>query len=88
MLQELKEDNAILLWHKNDYEVFIEYYKFIFPEFAQSTAMNYNDLSYRQEFFLILKDMDKSDPQIKAILSVTQNAIDVTNYRIKKHQSH
>ncbi|MGI6224227.1 MAG: tetratricopeptide repeat protein [Prevotella sp.] len=84
LYDEIVNGGKTLLWKKEDFTNFIEYYKVVNLQFVQSLETEYDNLSSTHKFFMILSDMGKTDEEIQQIMGLSYGAFRTTKYRIKK----
>lgn len=85
MLYDCIQDNdSIIHWSNQDLMDFLEYIKFIHPEFINQIDAAYENLSPKQYFYLALTSvMGKSEKQAEQILAVSPSTIRSIKSRIK-----
>ena len=84
LYQKILDGGKAILWTKEDFSNFIEYYKVINLPFVQSLETEYDRLSSTHKFFMILTDMGKDDEEIQRILGMSYGAFRTAKYRIRK----
>lgn len=72
------------LWRKHDFESFIEYYSLVDVQFVASLETDYDGLSPKQKYFLILEHVGKSDAEIQNTLGVAEVTMRSIRSRIGK----
>ncbi len=83
LYQDILDGKNTLTWNKKDFEHFLEYYKLIDLPFITNLQTNYDHLSPRYQFFLVLKKMGKTDEEIQKILAISSTTVRTTKSRIK-----
>ena len=73
---------------KHDFESFASYYSLVDVEYVASLDADYDGLSPKQKFFLIMEHMDKSETEIQNALGVAEVTMRSIRSRIgKKHKA-
>lgn len=80
--EEVVAGQKVLLWHKQDFVAFLEYYATINHGFMQQIDGNYTGLSVAHRFYLCLKAMQKSDEEVQDIMGLKPGALRTMRYRI------
>jgi len=83
LYDEIIGGGTVVLWGKNEFNHFIEYFKLIDLPFVVQLETEYMELSPRYKFFSILTHMGKSDDEIERIMGISYNTIRSTRTRIK-----
>lgn len=83
LYQDILDGKNTHTWNKKDFEHFLEYYKLIDLPFITHLQTDYDHLSPRYQFFLVLKEMGKTDEEIQGILAVSSTTVRTTKSRIK-----
>lgn len=83
LYQDILDGKNTLTWNKRDYENFLEYYKVVDLPFATQLQVEYDHLSPRYKFFLVMKNMGKSEEMIQDIMVISSGTIRVIKSRIK-----
>lgn len=85
---EAMAGQTTVLWKKHDFESFASYYSLVDVEFVASLDADYDGLSPKQKFFLIMEHMDKSETEIQNALGVAEVTMRSIRSRIgKKHKA-
>ena len=85
---EAMAGQTTVLWKKHDFESFASYYSLVDVEFVASLDAEYDGLSPKQKFFLIMEHMDKSETEIQNALGVAEVTMRSIRSRIgKKHKA-
>lgn len=85
---EAMAGQTTVLWKKHDFESFASYYSLVDVEFVASLDAEYDGLSPKQKFFLIMEHMDKSESEIQNALGVAEVTMRSIRSRIgKKHKA-
>jgi tetratricopeptide (TPR) repeat protein len=83
LYQQIAEGGNALMWHKEDFNDFIEYYRLNNLQFVRHLEDDYKQLSPSNKFFMILYNMGKTDSDVKKILNLTNGALRTARSRIK-----
>lgn len=85
---EAMAGQTTVLWKKHDFESFASYYSLVDVEYVASLDAEYDGLSPKQKFFLIMEHMDKSETEIQNALGVAEVTMRSIRSRIgKKHKA-
>ena len=85
---EVMAGQTTVLWKKHDFESFASYYSLVDVEYVASLDAEYDGLSPKQKFFLIMEHMDKSETEIQNALGVAEVTMRSIRSRIgKKHKA-
>lgn len=85
---EAMAGQTTVLWKKHDFESFASYYSLVDVEYVASLDTEYDGLSPKQKFFLIMEHMDKSETEIQNALGVAEVTMRSIRSRIgKKHKA-
>lgn len=85
---EAMAGQTTVLWKKHDFESFASYYSLVDVEYVASLDAEYDGLSPKQKFFLIMEHMDKSEGEIQNALGVAEVTMRSIRSRIgKKHKA-
>lgn len=85
---EAMAGQTTVLWKKHDFESFASYYSLVDVEFVASLDADYDGLSPKQKFFLIMEHMEKSETEIQNALGVAEVTMRSIRSRIgKKHKA-
>lgn len=83
---EVMRGETTVLWRKHDFESFVEYYSLVDVQFVASLSADYDGLSPKQKFFLIMEHAGKSDAEIQAALGVAEVTMRSIRSRIGKRK--
>lgn len=81
---ESMNGKTTVLWRKHDFESFVEYYSLVDVQFVASLDTDYDGLSPKQKFFLIMEHAGKSDAEIQSALGVAEVTMRSIRSRIGK----
>lgn len=82
LYQDILDGKNTLTWNKRDYENFLEYYKVVDLPLVTQLQTEYNHLSPRYQFFLVLKNMGKTEEEIQDIMVISSGTIRTIRSRI------
>lgn len=77
-------EKTTVLWAKKDFECVVEYYRLVDVEFVDSLERGYHGLTPKQQFFLILEHMGKTDTEIMSIMAVAEVSLRSIRSRVNK----
>ncbi|NPD91289.1 tetratricopeptide repeat protein [Xylanibacter muris] len=80
---KIKEGGNTIKWDKNDFECAIDYYSTIDAQFVINIKTNYNNLSPKYQFFMILENEGKDNEELKKIYGIGDSSIRSIRSRIK-----
>lgn len=83
LYDQIKQDNSIVTWTKDDLQCFIDFYKANDYASYSRIIRKYGTQTAKSTFFLILYEMGKDDKKVRQIMGITQEAIRSTRHRIK-----
>lgn len=83
LYQDILDGKNTLTWNKRDYENFMEYYKVVDLPFVTQLQTEYDHLSPRYQFFLVMKNMGKSEEEIQDIMVISSGTIRTIKSRVK-----
>ncbi|HEY9551429.1 MAG TPA: hypothetical protein VIQ97_03990 [Prevotella sp.] len=84
----IQDNDNIIHWSNQDLMDFLEYLKFIHPEFINQIDAAYQNLSPKQYFYLALTEaMNKTEKQAEQILAVSPSTIRSIKSRIKSKKN-
>ena len=83
---EAMAGQTTVLWRKHDFESFVTYYSLVDVQFVASLESDYDGLSPKQKFFLIMEHAGKDDVEIQNALGVAEVTMRSIRSRIGKKQ--
>lgn len=83
LYERIQNGETVVSWNKNDFCNFIEYYKLIDFPYVFHLETDYDHLSPRYVFFMILEHMGKDIEELERILGISYNTVRSTKSRIK-----
>ena len=83
---DVMEGKTIALWRKKEFENFIEYYRLINMSYVDALEVEYDSLSPKNQFFLIMEHIGKSDKEIMRIMGLADGSIRSIRSRINKRR--
>ena len=83
LYQDVLDGKNTLTWNKKDFENFLEYYKLVDLPFATHLQTDYDHLSPRYQFFLVLKNMGKTEEEIQNVMVISSTTIRTIKSRVK-----
>lgn len=86
LYQDILDGKNTLTWNKKDFEHFLEYYKLIDQPFITHLQTDYDHLSPRYQFFLVLKEMGKADEEIQEIMVISSTTVRTTKSKIRSRR--
>lgn len=85
LYDQIGEGGTTITWTVDDYNCFIDFYKASHFTSYERIIKKYSPKTAHNIFFLILYEMGMKDQDVRRIMSITQEAIRSTRYRINKH---
>lgn len=82
----IMDGGTIVLWNKDDFTCFIEYYRLLNLPFVIHIEEDYDSLSPKNKFYEIMHHIGKTDEDISRVMGVTAVTIRVTKKRIKEKE--
>lgn len=82
LYQDIKSGKNTLTWSKHDYEEFIEYYRLIDLPFIVQLETEYDHLSPRYQFYMVLVKEGLSDEDIQKIMVITPAGLRTIRFRV------
>ncbi|WP_314666068.1 tetratricopeptide repeat protein [Prevotella aurantiaca] len=82
----IMEGQTIVFWRKKEFENFIEYYRLININFVDNLESEYDMLSPKNQFFLVMEHLGKSDKEIMRIMGLADGSIRSIRSRINKRR--
>ena len=82
----IMEGQTIVFWRKKEFENFIEYYRLININFVDYLESEYDMLSPKNQFFLVMVHLGKSDKEIMRIMGLADGSIRSIRSRINKRR--
>lgn len=86
LYNDIMDGGTVVMWHKDDFTCFIEYYKLLNLPFVIHLEEDYNSLSPKNKFYEIMRHLGRSDEDISITMGVTAVTIRVTKKRIKEKE--
>ena len=86
LYEHVRGGGTIVTWTKNDIQNFIEYYRINNMAFVNQLETDYDHLSPRYKFFLILYHMGYNDTEVKRILGISDGTLRTNKHRIREKQ--
>lgn len=83
LFNDIKSGGTVNLWHKSDFEKFIEYYRIEHSEAIDKLEKEYSNLTTINLFYLILCDMGYNEIKAQDILGISPGAFRTMKSRIK-----
>ena len=83
----IMEGQTTVLWRKKEFENFIEYYRLINMSFVDSLDSEYDTLSPKYQFFLVMEHLGKTDKDIMHIMGLADGSIRSIRSRINKRRT-
>ncbi|MDD7530346.1 MAG: hypothetical protein PUK16_05270 [Prevotellaceae bacterium] len=83
----IMEGQTTVLWKKKEFENFLEYYRLVDMEFMDMLELEYDELSSKYKFFMVMEHWGKSDKDIMRIMGLAESSIRSARSRINKRRS-
>ncbi len=82
----IMEGQTTVLWKKKEFENFLEYYRLVDMEFMDTLELEYEELSSKYKFFMVMEHLGKSDKDIMHIMGLAESSIRSAKSRINKRR--
>lgn len=79
-----QKQGTAALWSRSDFRDFVEYYRVIDLPFVYHLDTDYDGLSPKNKFFLILYNLGMTDADVQRVLGIGQSTIRTTFTRIRR----
>lgn len=84
LFSEIMDGKTTVLWKKHDFESVIEYYRLVDMEYVDAIENNYDGLSPKYMFCLILEHIGKTDAEIMQVMGLAEVSLRSVRSRINK----
>ena len=86
LFSEVQNGGTTVLWRKHDFESVIEYYRLVDVNFVDRLDNDFDELSPKYKFFMIMEHCGKKDSEIMSIMGVAEVSLRSIRSRINKRK--
>lgn len=83
LYRHIMSGGTIVTWSKDDMKHFMEYFKLVDLSFMKRLEEDYDHLSLRYKFYMVLVHMGKNDEEVQCVMGISPSSVRSIKSRIK-----
>ena len=83
LYRHIMSGGTIVTWSKDDMKHFMEYFKLVDLSFVKRLEEDYDHLSLRYKFYMVLVHMGKNDEEVQCVMGISPSSVRSIKSRIK-----
>ena len=83
LYRHIMSGGTIVTWSKDDMKHFMEYFKLVDLSFVKRLEEDYDCLSLRYKFYMVLVHMGKNDEEVQCVMGISPSSVRSIKSRIK-----